>query len=326
MGLDFSFGRMALHQRSLNLGVELLRLLDDQIKDQQKWHEGETAAATKLQTKFRESQARHKFHVKKKNVAKLQRVYRGSVGRVLTAAERARQKVIKQGLLYAYFAEIMQKVWRGFYSRRNKHDYHARKKYIQRVIDTSDELQRKIQEYADEVKRNEVKAKVEKRKQDFKNKSARLHYLTSTKVQRGVFNGPYSRQPEVDGVPVEKAIKQNVTEYLRKNKLNKHNSVLKPFPRRSPQTIRASDKYDDAQEIQRKERRYEKLRRGGRGDFLAGTRVPAPRYKRGFQEGCEYIEPRILKMTSKEIMDKQKHKRVSTKHFALATRSGSLFD
>ena len=82
-----------------------------------------------------------------------------------------------------------------------------------------------------------AKRKVEKRRKLFQEKSARLNYLVGTKVQPGVFNGPYHEQPTVDGVPLEKCIKQNVNAYLKKNKLDRKKSVLKPYPRRNKMSI-----------------------------------------------------------------------------------------
>ena len=93
------------------------------------------------------------FALARRHAAELQRVYRGFVGRSITAARRAQRKVVKQGLLYASFAEIMQKIWRGYNSRKRKHDYHARKEYIRTIVDKSSELQRRIEEYAEEARK-----------------------------------------------------------------------------------------------------------------------------------------------------------------------------
>lgn len=317
---------MALHFRSVQLGRELLLQLDIRIKDKEKWQESENENATKIQTRFRESRARRNFTKQRYHAAKLQRVYRGFVGRTLTKALEAKRRIQKQGLLYAYFAEVVQKFWRGFYSRRNKHDYHARKQYIKQIVDNSEALQKRIQQYAKEAKAEDAKIKAERRKKAFQQKAARMNYLRSTKAQAGIFNGPYMQMPTVDGVPLENAIVVNVRDYLKKNKLDKKKGILKAYPRRNKQSLRQSSKYDVVEEARRRERKFSKMRRVGRKNFLGGTRAPAPVYKRGFQEGCEYIEPRELKKTSKEILDKQKHKRMSDKPFHLATKRGMIFD
>jgi len=317
---------MALHFLSVELGKEMIRLLDLKIEDKTKWDNKETKAATKIQTRFRESTARRDYQSRRRHAAELQRVYRGFVGRSITAARRAQRKVVKQGLLYASFAEIVQKIWRGYNSRKRKHDYHARKEYIRTIVDKSSELQRRIEEYAEEARKEAAKRKAEKRRKLFQQKSARLNYLVGTKAQPGVFNGPYHEQPTVDGVPLETCIKQNVNAYLKKNKLDRKKSVLKPYPRRNKMSIQMTSKYDVPRKASQRARQKNKRRRIGPKNMLTGRRPHTPVYRRGFQEGCEYIEPRELKKTSKERLEKDKKRRVSQKPFQLTSRTGHVLD
>lgn len=317
---------MALHFRSVHLGQEMIRMLDLNIRDKEEWDERETKAATYIETRFRESKARRDFQKRRRHAAELQRVYRGFVGRSITAARKAARKVAKQRLLSDSFAEIAQKIWRGFNSRKRKHDYHARKEYIRTIVDKSSELQKRIEEYAEEARKEDAKHKAEKRREIFEEKSARLNYLVSTKAQPGVFNGPYREQPTVNGVPLERCIVKNVQTYLKKNKLNKKKSVLKPYPRRNKMSLRASSKYDVLKKARERDTARNKRGRVGSKNFLAGRRVAPPVYTRGFQEGCKYIEPRELKKTAKQLLEKEKDRRVSTKPFLLTSRRGSILD
>jgi len=317
---------MALYYLSVQLGQQMVRLLDLKIADKAKWDNKETSAATKIQTRFRESTARRDYQKRRRQAAELQRVYRGFVGRSITAARRAQRKVAKQGLLFAAFAETIQKIWRGFNSRQKKHDYHARKEYIRTIVDKSSELQRKIAEYAEAARKEDAKRKAEKRRKLFQEKSARLGYLVSTNAQPGVYNGPYHQQPTVNGVPLEKCIKRNVNQYLKKNKLDRKKSVLKPYPRRNKMSLQSTSKYDMPIKARQRERQQNKRRWLGKKNFLGGTRMNPPAYRRGFQEGCEYIEPRELKKTSKERLAKDKDSRVSSKPFLLTSRRGAILD
>lgn len=228
--------------------------------------------------------------------------------------------------MFDSFAEIVQKIWRGYNSRKRKHDYHARKEYIRTIVDKSSELQKRIEQYAEEARKEAAKRKAEKRRKAFQQKSSRLNYLVGTKAQPGVFNGPYHEQPTVDGVPLEQCIVQNVNAYLKKNKLDRKKSVLKPYPRRNKMSLQATSKYDVPRKAKQRERRTNKRRWTGKKNFLGGSRVIPPAYRRGFQEGCEYIEPRELKKTSKERMEKDKKSRVSQKPFQLTSRRGSILD
>merc|ERR1712025_801164 len=157
-------------------------------------------------------------------------------------------------------------------------------------------------------------------------KSSRLNYLVSTKAQPGVFNGPYHEQPTVDGVPLETCIKQNVNAYLKKNKLDRKKSVLKPYPPRNKMSIQMTSKYDVPRKAQQRARQQNKRRWIGPKNMLTGRRPHTPVYRRGFQEGCEYIEPRELKKTSKERLEKDKKRRVSQKPFQLTSRTGHVLD
>ena len=105
-------------------------------------------------------------------------------------------------------------------------------------------------------------------------------------------------------------------------------SSRKPLPTKVKlgTSVRASSPFDVAEERMRQERKWAKLRRMGKTNFIAGTKAPQPHYTRGINEGCEYIEPQTLRLSTKEILAKQKDKYVSKKPFLMAVETGRLFD
>ena len=255
----------------------------------------------------------------------LQRIYRGFRGRMAATARDDEVKKFRQDLLFQYFAEVIQRTFRGFHSRKVKHDFHARKKYIADMVLKSEELQTRLNQYAEEAAAKHAKEAKERRDRKLVETTTRLNYLVSTKAQRGVMNAPGAHTPTIDGLPVEKVITKNVKEYLRKNKLD----VRKPAslkPGKLGASLRASSPFDVVEERQRQEKKWSKLRRVNKKDFLGGTKAAPPKYTRGIQEGCEYIEPRVLALSTKEKMAKQKDKFMSPKPFLMAVKSGRLFE
>ena len=220
---------------------------------------------------------------------------------------------------------MIQRTFRGYHSRKVKHDFHARRKYIEDMVVKSSDLQRQLDEQAREEALKAAKRAKEKRDRKVKETTTQLHYLLSTKARRGVMNTPHAPTPTIDGVPVESVISNNVRDYLRKNKLDVKKPVaVKPVKIRA--TLRASSPFDVADERMRQERKWSKLKRMNKRDFIAGTRAPPLQYQRGINDGSAYIEPRTLKLSTKEIMAKQKDKFVSKKPFRMAVKSGRLFD
>lgn len=316
---------MAYLLRARARGNEVLVELDAKLRDQEAWAEREAKAAALVQTRFRSSSRKHKFHTMKDKAAMLQRIYRGYEGRCRAADRQKQVESLSQHLLFDYFAELIQRTFRGFHSRKNKHDFHARKKYIADMVAKSELLQNELNDLAREAEEKAAKDRQEKRARKIKETTTQLHYMVSTKAQRGVFNSPHRSAPSIDGVPVEAVISNNVRDYLRTHKLDVKKPVAtKPVKLKS--SLRASSPFDVAEERMRQERKWSKLKRVHKKDFIAGTKAPEPQYQRGINDGSEYIDPRKLGMSTKELYAKQKEKFVSNKPFLMAVKSGRLFD
>lgn len=319
---------MAYLLRARERRDEVLLELDAQLRDRDAWVEKEAAAAAAVQTRFRSSSSRRKFKTKRDKASMLQRIYRGYEGRRRAWEQQKAVESTTQNLLFDYFAEVIQRTFRGFHSRKVKHDFHARKKYIEEMVSKSEELQQRLNQVAQEEAKKAEEARRAQRERKVKETTTQLHYLLSTQAQRGVMNAPYSQTPTIDGVPVEAVISNNVKDYLRTHKLDVRKPVAttggKPLKMRA--TLRASSPFDVAEERMRQEKKWSKLRRVDKKDFVAGTKPPQPQYQRGINDGSEYIEPRKLRLSTKEMLAKQKDKFMSKNGFRMAVKSGRLFD
>lgn len=314
---------MAYLVRARERRDEIVLQLDIQIKARDAWVDKEAKAAQTVQTRFRSAHSRRKFRDQKNKAAFLQRIYRGYEGRCKAHAQKKVVETAAQTLMFDYFAEVIQRIFRGFRSRKVKHDFHARKKYIADMVSNSEQLQARLNKVAEEEAAKAAQRAKEERDRKMKETTTHLHYLVSTTAQRGVLNSPYAAPPTIDNVPVEKVISNNVREYLRAHKLDvkKHKPKVK-----FTGSVRTSSPFDVAEERMRQERKWSKLKQFGQKDFLAGTKPKEPQYTRGISGGSPFIEPRQLKLSTKEIMAKQRHKFMSKKTFKMAVKTGRLFD
>jgi hypothetical protein len=113
--------------------------------------------------------------------------------------------------------------YRAYHSRRYKHNYYARKAYIEAVMqksaalsaDNSERLQAQVEEA---IASQELKARKE-----VEQLSVKLHHLVSTKTTAGIYNSPYHDGflPTAFSIPVEQhlrnAIKPQIREEMRRS-------------------------------------------------------------------------------------------------------------
>ncbi|KAF4684615.1 spermatoproteinsis associated 17, partial [Perkinsus olseni] len=87
----------------------------------------ETRAAADIQRIFRGAICRFQYERVRRAVEAIQRVYRGHVGRCKVKALRTRERGEQQLAFFNAQAEAIQRVFKGFWSRRYLHDYYAMK-------------------------------------------------------------------------------------------------------------------------------------------------------------------------------------------------------
>ena len=94
---------------------------------------------------------------------------------------------------FSQMATTIQKYYRGFYDRKYKHDFYARKQYLLNVV-------KKNEEVMQELNQNQLRAEMEesKRKEDvarleMSKVAANVHHLVSTRAIPGIYNSPFVR-------------------------------------------------------------------------------------------------------------------------------------
>ncbi len=100
------------------------------------------------------------------------------------------------GLLNAC-AVLVQKCGRGFISRRNRHDFYARKSYIATIAARGDDMRAAVQQYRVDQEQRLSQERRTKADAEFGVLTQNFHHLVSTKAIPGVFNPPVADSSQV---------------------------------------------------------------------------------------------------------------------------------
>lgn len=153
----------------------------------------------------------------------VQRYWRGYLGRL--RARRALEEH-NRALRQAYFsakATVVQKWWRGYFSRKNVHDYYARKAYLRAVRERNEDIRSELAMEAERAILLQRQEAEERARRLFEEKVGKLHHLVSTANQPGIFNSPYGLAtgtlPIIMGLPVEEHLKASMRAQLSQSKL-----------------------------------------------------------------------------------------------------------
>jgi hypothetical protein len=168
----------------------------------------EMAAVIKVQSVYRASKVRKRYHNLLGAVMLIQRVMRGFLARSRTRALRLDRNRRLNALFFHHCAAVVQKFFRGWWSRRHLHDYYGRKGYLEKVQKrgeyTSAFLAREFQERLAQAKADEEN----QTRKEFDNLAGELHHLISTKNCPGVYNPPYNDAlPRAFDLPIEQHLR-----------------------------------------------------------------------------------------------------------------------
>merc|ERR1740138_456747 len=104
----------------------------------------EMAAVIKVQSVYRASKVRKRYHSLLGAVMLIQRVMRGFLARARTRAIRLDRNRRHNALFFHHCAAVVQKFFRGWWSRRHLHHYYGRRLYLEKLrmrgVHTSDFL------------------------------------------------------------------------------------------------------------------------------------------------------------------------------------------
>lgn len=197
----------------------------------------EVQAVIRVQSFYRASKVRKAWHSVVGAALLMQRVIRGMLARARTKALRFDRNRRLNSLFFHHCAAVIQKFFRGMWSRRHLHDYHGRKRYLQTVEKRGDWTTQYLQK-EHQVKIAKAKSEEEQQmRQEFDNLAGELHHLVSTKCIPGVYNPPYNDMlPRAFEKPIEQHLRDSCRIQLpRSIRRPRHKVILRSVsPRMHP--------------------------------------------------------------------------------------------
>jgi len=158
----------------------------------------EYKVAIKIQSWWRGTRTRKNIVELHRHACTVQSAFRRYKGKLTY------QDVVKMALnkmRYGFYAEMATRIqarWRGYYTRKYKHNYYARKTYLKAVLQRNDEVIESLAEYA-EAQREE-KEREHRRLQERQKilQARRLHFMRSTYQTNSVFKSPWFPKQEFE--------------------------------------------------------------------------------------------------------------------------------
>lgn len=174
----------------------------------------EYTSAIKIQSAWRGYVVREDLRIKRRAATDVQRAYRGFRGR-LKFDDALRAKFLRERQEYfCSAATLVQRIWRGHYVRKNVLDFYERKAYLTDVRLKNERLRAELAERAAIQAKLDEEENRRRTEEEFRQKTASLHYLVSTKSHAGVFS---QRREKINGVLIEGL---PLEEHIRHNALN----------------------------------------------------------------------------------------------------------
>jgi len=160
-------------------------------------------AAVAIQSIRRGIVERRRIKCRKNSAVYLQTMWRAFLSRqIATHVSMLRDKSRAQMLWYSS-AQLLQKTFRGFYSRRYRHSYFERKEYL-RAVSLKDHNVREVSEAVADRMFEERSTQLEEQEQrEFAGLAGNLHHLSSTANTAGVYSSPYVEPMKAFGVTME---------------------------------------------------------------------------------------------------------------------------
>lgn len=185
--------------------------------------------------------------------------------------------------MFHYFCLQVQRCFRGYYSRRYKHNFYSRKNYIKQVEEKGNEIRAAISKYSHDQLLREDQESRKQADDDFRTNAQNLHHLMSTKRIRGVFNPPeeFMNVPTLHDIPVEEHIRGVVRDLLRTKGVAKVGLVpdirgTKKIPLKGLKnrlSVQASAPYDTVKIDKQQTKLLHRLLTAGKGNFFTGGKT-----------------------------------------------------
>ena len=243
--------------------------------------EGE--AAIHIQRCFRGSIDRGYIAFKSGKATEIQRCFRGHCDRQEFHERKMKKRDKRTYALFKYFAMQLQRVFRGYYSRKYKSNHSDRKRFIGDLEETGRKVREMMYTYSmDQAIREEREAK-EKEDRDFEFYASNLHHLMSTRAIPGVFNPPkeYMIAPTWRDQTVEDHVRNTIKDLLRTKGIAKSGLVFdingtRKVPLRglkSRLSVQASAPYESLEKDKEAKKLVHDVLTKDKGPWFAGGRT-----------------------------------------------------
>lgn len=253
----------------------------------------ESAAATRLQKAWRGRAVRGVLAFHGASALFVGRCVRGYIGRLRASERRRARDLERQRAFFDAFATAIQLRYRGFASRKYKHNFFARKAYVAAVLHKGEAVRRELQGRLEA----QVSAKQEEQEATGRAKvshlACKLHHLRSTASCYGLYASPYhvGYQPTAFGVPVEEHLRTAIRPVIRQE-LQARAKSIKPLQSLPPiKPHHSPGAYDATLDDERNERWLSKTKRVAQEDFVPMVGQSALRFPGSVHVGAGYHPP-----------------------------------
>lgn len=148
-------------------------------------------AAVKIQSWYRGNQLRKYLTFLHKSATTIQSTFRGYVARKRFYAIVIKGVSQMRVDRYDIMATKIQKVWRGHYTRKYKHNFYARRNYLLAVAERNKEVREHLANFVENQKDQKERDHRLKLEQEHILQARKHHYMLSTYQQNGVYASPW---------------------------------------------------------------------------------------------------------------------------------------
>uniref|UniRef100_A0A7S0EK24 Uncharacterized protein n=1 Tax=Hanusia phi TaxID=3032 RepID=A0A7S0EK24_9CRYP len=196
-------------------GIVLKGLLES-FEEREKSVKEEHDAAVAIQCSARRMLCGIAYGHDRKAAISLERLYRGHLGRLAFEVKQAERDAQVRRAFWDCNATLVQKLWRGFHSRKHAHNFYLRKAYLTSVMTRGLEIRSELEaHYRNMSEMEEIKMEQEKIDK-FEDVVGSLHHMLSTASCSGVYNSPYVSNPQTAfGLPIESHLRNVAKGTLR---------------------------------------------------------------------------------------------------------------